>query len=107
MFQVSVSWVEIPFIGRHSHIECQQSSETLIYEGKKVVELDLRRAQASQKFANSSRIHEDVDATSCLFSFEGSVSVADPQSYFPVSVAGLTRAAMSPLITLIGRSSLF
>ena len=32
--------------------------------GKKIVELDLRRAQTRQKFANSSRIHEDVDATS-------------------------------------------
>jgi len=28
--------------------------------GKKIVELDLRRAQTLQKFANSSRIHEDT-----------------------------------------------
>ena len=32
--------------------------------GKKIGELDLRRAQTRQKIANSSRIHEDVDATS-------------------------------------------
>src|SRR5580704_12377487 len=35
-----------------------------IYEGRKIVELDLHRAQTRQKSANSSRIHEDVDATS-------------------------------------------
>jgi hypothetical protein len=38
--------------------------ENPICEGRKIVELDLRRAQSRQKFANSSRIHEDVDATS-------------------------------------------
>jgi len=32
--------------------------------GEKIVELDLRRAQMRQKFADSSRIHEDADATS-------------------------------------------
>jgi|SRR3954451_21967844 hypothetical protein len=31
--------------------------------GKKIVELDLCRAQTRQQFANSSRIHEDVDLT--------------------------------------------
>jgi len=48
----------------YQHIECQWSSENPIYEGRKIVALDLRRAQAQQKFANSSRIHEDVEATS-------------------------------------------
>jgi len=48
----------------YQHIECQWSSENPIYEERKIVELDLHRAQTRQKFANSSRIHEDVDATS-------------------------------------------
>jgi hypothetical protein len=48
----------------YQHIECQQSSENPIYEGRKIVELDLCRAQTLQKFANSSRIHEDVRTTS-------------------------------------------
>jgi len=34
-------------------------SEELIYEGKNIVELDLRRTQTRQNFANTSRIHED------------------------------------------------
>jgi hypothetical protein len=71
MFQVSVSWVEIPFIGWHSHIECQQGSETPIYEGRKIVDLDFGPAQTRQKLANFSRIHEDVDlsfSSLCLLS---------------------------------------
>jgi len=48
----------------YQQIKCQWSCENPIYEGRKIVELDLRRAQTRQKFANSSRIHEDVDATS-------------------------------------------
>jgi hypothetical protein len=47
--------------------------------GKKIVELDLRRAQTRQKFANSSRIHEDVDATSGRGT--ETISVALPRSF--------------------------
>ena len=57
---------------------------------KKIVELDLRRAQTRQKFANSSRIHEDLSPRSRLFPFEGSISIVDSQGDFSVSVAGLT-----------------
>src|SRR6266508_4487453 len=42
----------------YQHIECQWSSENPIYEGREIVELDLRWAQTRQKLANSSRIHE-------------------------------------------------
>jgi hypothetical protein len=59
------------------HIECQRSSENPIYEGKKVVELGLGRGQTRQKFANSSRIHEDGDVE----------TVADPQGDFSSPVA--------------------
>jgi DNA-binding transcriptional LysR family regulator len=58
------------------------------------VELDLRRAQTQQKFANSSRIHEDVDATSpprstgCGLATRRSVSLADAASE---PFIGLTR----------------
>ena len=45
----------------YQQIECQWGSEQLIYEGRKIVELDLRRAQTRQKFANSSRIRDDTD----------------------------------------------
>src|SRR5206468_9523032 len=58
----------------YQHIECQWGSENPIYEGRKIVELDLRRAQTRQKFANSSRIHEDVAAVE-------TISVALPRSF--------------------------
>src|SRR6266536_5080077 len=48
----------------YQHIECQCSSENPIYEGRKIVEFDLRLAQTRQKFANSSRIHEDLSPRS-------------------------------------------
>jgi len=55
----------------YQHIECQRSSEDTIYEGRNIVELDLRQAQTRQKFANSSRIHEDLPVPSlCLLSLK-------------------------------------
>jgi len=44
----------------YQHIECQWSSEKAIYEGIKIVELDLHPPQTRQNFANSSRIREDT-----------------------------------------------
>jgi hypothetical protein len=57
----------------YQHVECHWSSENPIYEGRKIVELDLRRAQTREKFVNSPRIHEDVGTET--------ISVALPRSF--------------------------
>jgi hypothetical protein len=61
MFQVSVSWVEIPFIGGGIRISNATKFRRADLRGKEIVELDLRRAQTRHIFVNPPRIHEDLN----------------------------------------------
>src|SRR6266404_4248267 len=64
MFPVLVSWVENPFVGRIRISNASNVPKRCFTREKKILELDFRRAQTRQNFANSSRIHENLSPRS-------------------------------------------